>query len=59
MESYSDTKQETDREDLDTLVFLLASEPREGWEGLFEAAKKREVARIFFRPTPETESESE
>ncbi len=54
MDSHSDTKQET-REDLDTLVFLLAAEPREGWEDLYDAARRREVERIFFRREPDAQ----
>jgi hypothetical protein len=48
---------DTNREDLDRLVFLLASEPRDGWEDIFEAARRREVQRLVpLAPHPEGKS---
>lgn len=46
----STEQQEARRKDLDTLVFLLAAQPREGWDDIFDAARRREVERIFGRP---------
>ncbi len=42
-----EAQNEQHREDVDRLVLLLSSRPREGWEGIFEAASKREVERLF------------
>ena len=53
-----DVKNTRREEDFDRLVFLLAAEPRHGWEEIFDAARKREVARIFRQPRePENEAE--
>jgi hypothetical protein len=44
---------QTDSESLDRLVLLLAIQPREGWEDLFEALTRREVERLAPHPRHE------
>ncbi len=41
-----DSRNKTDREDLDRLLLLLLSKPKPGWEREFEELIRREVDRL-------------
>jgi hypothetical protein len=51
-----DARNDTDREALNRLLLLIASEPRPGWEAEFEELRRKEFERLR---VPEVEAKGE